>query len=309
MELKQLRYFCAVAEVEHFGRAAAALRIAQPALSRQVQQLEGELGIELFERLPRGVRLTAAGHLLFAEVKRLLADLEDISTRARAAGRGDVGKLRVGVNESASSRGHMVNAIIQFRTMYPRVVLELQHMTSLNQLEALTNRVLDAAFVYHFPEDRTDLTHLLVENTSIVLALPDDHRLVRSDRIRLLDLTGEPMVWIRRSVAPATHDIVMRACLQADFSPTIVQEATSEPMALSLVSVGGLLSLVTDTNMERRPSNVILRRVDDLDVQFSLQLAWRRTDTSPVLRRFVETVANTGASGRNVLPPRNLEHP
>lgn len=291
MELKRLRYFCAVAEVEHFGRAAAALRIAQPALSRQVRQLEVELGIELFERLPRGVRLTASGRLLFTEVKRLLVDIEDISTRARAAGRGDVGTLRVGVNESASSRGHMVNAIIQFRTKFPKVVLELQHMTSLHQLDALANRILDAAFVYHFPEDRADLSHLLVENTWIVLALPDDHRLVHSDKIMLRDITGEPMVWIRRAVAPATHDIIMRACLQADLSPTIVQEATSEPMALNLVSVGGLLSFVTDTNMERRPSNVVLKRVDDLDVQFSLRLAWRSTDSSPVLRRFVETVA------------------
>jgi LysR family transcriptional regulator, benzoate and cis,cis-muconate-responsive activator of ben and cat genes len=293
VELKQLRYFCAVAEVEHFGKAAATLKIAQPALSRQVRQLEDELGVDLFERLPRGVRLTPSGRALLTDGRRLLTEMDDIANRARAAGHGEVGTLRVGVAESASSRGHMVGALIEFRSAYPRVVLELQHMTSLNQMNALTNRHIDAAFVYHFPDDRPDLSHVLVEYTWIVLALPDHHRLAREPRIRLADLDGEPMVWIKRAQAPATHDLTMRACVSAGLSPNIVQDATSESMSLSLVSVGGLLTFVTDTNVERKPGNVVLRQVEDLSLEFSLHLAWRTADTSPLLRRFIEVVERT----------------
>lgn len=293
VELRQLRYFCAVAEVEHFGRAAAVLKIAQPALSRQVKQLEAELGVELFERLPRGVRLTPPGRALMTDARRLLKEAEDIASRARASGQGDVGTLRVGVAESVSSRGLMVNALIRFRSNFPGIVLELQHMTSMNQLEALTNRQIDAAFVYHFPEERMDLSGVLVERTSMVLGLPDRHQLVRKRKIKLADLAGEPMVWIRRSAAPATHDIMMGACINAGLSPNIVQDATSEAISLSLVSVGGLVTFVTDTNLERKPANVVLRKVEDLRVVFSLHLAWRAADTYPVTQNFIEVVRET----------------
>lgn len=296
MELRQLRYFCAVGEEEHFGRAAARLRIAQPALTRQIQQLEHELGVELFERLPRGVRLTEVGRALLADAKRVLAEVEDLAERVRAAGKGETGKLRVGVAESSSSRNTMVNSIIRFRALYPQVVLELQHMTSLNQLDAITNRYLDAAFVYHFPEERSDLMHIPVEETRILLAAPQEHRLARAEEVRLSDIGSEPMVWIRRAAAPATYDTMMRACLQAGVSPNIVQEGTSEPMQLSLVSVGGLLAFVTDTNRERCPGNVVLRPVVDLHVVLTLQLCWRESDRSPALRRFVSTVAQTKAA-------------
>jgi len=288
MELRQLRYFCAVGEDEHFGRAAARLNVAQPALSRQVRQLELEFGIDLFERLPRGVRLTAAGRQLMIDAKRVLADAEDLLERARAAGLGETGKLRLGVAESASSRGKMVDSIIRFRSTYPQVAIEIQHMTSINQAEALTNRQIDAAFLYHFPSDRDDLMHMPAETTDILLAMPDNHRLARARRISLADVAGEPMVWIRRAAAPATHDLTMRACLRAGISPSIVQETTSESVSLSLVSVGGLLSFVTDTNRGRCPDNVVLRTVEDLNLQFRLDLVWRRSDRSPTLQRFID---------------------
>ncbi len=295
MELRQLRYFCAVAEDEHFGRAASRLNVAQPALSRQIRQLELELGDNLFERLPRGVRLTAVGRQMMIDARRVLADVQDLVDRARAAGLGETGKLRFGVPESASSRGTMVDSIIRFRATYPQVSIEIQHMTSINQLEALTNRQIDAAFLYHFPAERRDLMHLPAETTDILLALPDDHRLAKAKRVSLADIAGEPMVWIRRDAAPATFDLTMRACLRAGISPAIVQETTHESVSLSLVSVGGLLSLVTDTNRGRCPDNVVLRKVEDLNLQFSLDLVWRRADKSPTLRRFIDYFSSRSA--------------
>lgn len=288
MELRQLGYFCVIAELEHFGRAADSLRVAQPALSRQVRRLELEFGVDLFERMPRGVRLTSAGRQLLVDARRLLLDAEALSERVRTAGRGEIGKLRLGVAESASSRGRMVNSLIRFRASYPQVTLEFQHMTSLNQLEALTNRDIDAAFMYHFPADRSDLMHVLAERTAILLAMPANHALAAAEVIHLADVTQEPMVWIKRSAAPMTYDKLMRACLNVGVSPSIVQESTSEAISLGLVSVGGLMSFVTDTNRERCPANVVLRKVEDLNIEFQLEFVWRVSDRSPTLQRFIE---------------------
>lgn len=293
MELRQLRYFLAVGELEHFGRAAASLRIAQPALSRQIRQLEQELNVELFERLPRGVRLSDAGRMLLPEAARILHDVQSLAETARVIGRGDTGKLKIGVAESASSQSTMVNGLMEFRAAFPKVTLELQHMTSLVQLEAVTSRTIDAGFIYHMPEGRPDLARLQVEHTRILLAVPDTHPLAQRSEVRLRDVGDAPMVWIRRAAAPATYDLTMRACLGAGLSPSVVQEATSESIALSLVSVGGLLSFVTDTNRERCPGNVVLREVADLDLYFTLNLIWRQADTSPALGRFVEIVEKT----------------
>lgn len=290
MELRQLRYFCAVAEDEHFGKASRRLHVAQPALSRQVRQLELELGIDLFERLPRGVRLTAAGRQLLDDAHRVLGDVQDLTERARAAGKGEIGRLRLGVAESASSRGRMVDTIIRFRAANPNVVVDIQHMTSLPQIDAIASRQIDAGFLYHFPGDRPDLEHMPAEFTDLLLAMPRDHRLASLEHIKLADLRGEPTVWIRRSTQPATYDLLMMCCLSCGLSPNIVQETTSESISLGLVSVGGMLSFVTDTNRERCPGNVVLRSVDDLRIQFRLDLVWRKKDVQPTLQRFIETM-------------------
>lgn len=291
MEIRQLRYFLAVGEQEHFGRAADSLNIAQPALSRQIRRLEQQLGVDLFERLPRGVRLTDAGRTLLTDTRRILDDVAALVERAQVVGRGESGKVKIGVAESASSHGTMVKGLMEFRASFPEVVLELQHMTSLSQLEAVTDRLIDAGFIYHMPDDRHDLAHLPVERTRVMLAVPENHLLAGKRHVLLHDLRDASMVWIRRAAAPMTYDLIMQACIGAGVSPAIVQEATSESIALSLVSVGGLLSFVTDTNNERCPGNVVLREVADLELYFTLHLIWRRADASPALGRFVEIVA------------------
>ncbi|MCO5164103.1 MAG: LysR substrate-binding domain-containing protein [Mesorhizobium sp.] len=293
MELRQLRYFCAVAEDEHFGRAAKRLHIAQPALSRQVRQLELEFGIDLFDRLPRGVRLTAAGRQFLDDAQRVLSDFQNLTERAKAAGKGETGRLRLGVAESASSRGRMVDAIIRFRAANPNVVVDIQHMTSLPQIDAIASRQIDAGFLYHFPGDRPDLDHLPAEFTDVLLAMPRNHRLAKMERVKLADLRGEPSVWIKRSTQPATYDLLMMCCLNCGLSPNIVQETTSESVSLGLVSVGGMLSFVTDTNRDRCPGNVILRKIDELSIRFRLDLVWRKGDSQPTLQRFIETMLGT----------------
>src|SRR5580700_11063101 len=152
MELRHLRYFLAVGEEQHYGRAARRLRVAQPALSRQIQDLEKEVGFKLFERLPRGVKLSSAGQLFLADARRILEEVNDAAARAARVARGQLGTLRVGFTESASWRGVVPESFRRFREMQSDAELQLQSLPSLVQLEAIRSSRLDAGFVFNMPK-------------------------------------------------------------------------------------------------------------------------------------------------------------
>ena len=151
MELRHLRYFVAVGEEEHFGRAAQRLRVAQPALSRQIQDLEREIGSTLFDRLSRGVKISSAGKL-FLQARRLLHQLNEATERAQRVARGQSGTLRVGFTENASWRGVVPDSLHLFRERSPDAELQLNPLPSLQQLEAVRSGRLDAAFMFNPPK-------------------------------------------------------------------------------------------------------------------------------------------------------------
>jgi len=141
MELRHLRYFVAVGEEQHYGRASRRLRVAQPALSRQIQDLEEEVGFKLFDRLPRGVRLSAAGKLFLDDARRILQEVSEAATRAARVARGQSGTLRIGFTENASWRGVVPDSFRRFREQQPDAELQLQPAPSLEQLEAIRSAV------------------------------------------------------------------------------------------------------------------------------------------------------------------------
>src|ERR1700741_415803 len=152
MELRHLRYFAAVGEEQHYGRAARRLAVAQPALSRQIQDLEEELGFKLFDRLPRGVKLSAAGKLFLADSRCMLREVNEASSRAAGVARGQSGTLRVGFTENASWRGVVPESLRRFRKQQPDAELQLTPATSLEQIEAIRSGRLDAGFVFNMPK-------------------------------------------------------------------------------------------------------------------------------------------------------------
>ena len=152
MELRHLRYFVAVGEEEHFGRAALRLRVAQPALSRQIQDLEREIGFKLFDRLSRGVKISSAGRLFLEEARRILQQLNEATERAQRVARGQSGTLRVGFTENASWRGVVPDSLPLFRERYPDAELQLNPLPSLQQLEAVRSGRLDAGFMFNPPK-------------------------------------------------------------------------------------------------------------------------------------------------------------
>src|ERR1700676_4310272 len=170
MELRHLRYFVAVGEEQHYGRAASRLRVAQPALSRQIQDLEAEVGFKLFDRLPRGVKLTAAGKLLLQDARRILQEVNEAAGRACRVARGLSGTLRVGFAENASWRGVVPDSFRRFREQQPDAELQLQPAASLEQLEAIRSGRLDAGFINFMPKSDPELDQLRVAIQHIDMA-------------------------------------------------------------------------------------------------------------------------------------------
>lgn len=290
MELRHLRYFVAVGEDEHYGRAARRLRVAQPALSSQIQDLERELGFQLFDRLSRGVRLSAAGKVFLEDCRRILRDVNEAVIRAERAMRGATGTLRIGFTESASWHGVVPDSLREFRRTHPEVELQLSSLISLDQVEAIRSGRLDAGFVYAPPSD-ADIAQVSVASHEVVLAMPRKHPGSRSKTLRLRDLIETDFVWFPRRRHPANYDRLAQECSRGGLTnPRIVQEAVDQATMLSLVSCGLGVAFVTDATRWRCPKEVVLRRVDDLRLPLTVSCIWRRGDESPLLASFLEQV-------------------
>src|SRR6202035_1462543 len=183
MELRHLRYFVAIGEEENYRRAAQRLNVAQTALSTQIQDLEAELGFKLFDRLPRGVKLSAAGRLFLEDARRILHEVGEAATRAARVARGQSGTLRVGFTENASWRGIVPDSFRRFRERQPDAELQLTPATSLAQIEALRSGRLDAGFVFNMPKTDAELDHIPVAMPHVELAVPKGHALARMKNV------------------------------------------------------------------------------------------------------------------------------
>jgi len=291
MELRHLRYFIAIGEEQHYGRAARRLRVAQPALSRQIQDLEKELGFKLFERLPRGVKLNAAGKLFLEDARRVLQELSEAAVRAGRVASGRSGTLRVGFTENSSWHGVVPDSFRRFRERQPDAELQLQPEASLAQLEAIRSGRLDAGFVNFMPKSDPELDQLLVARQHVELAAPKRHPLTRLKKLRLRDLTDAPFVWFPRRANPAFYDLMMLECYRGGLkSPRIVQEGVNEPTILSLVSTGLGVGWVLATARWRCPESVVILPVVDLNMPLTLALVWRKDNTLALLANFIADV-------------------
>ena len=291
MELRHLRYFVTIGEEQHYGRAAHRLRVAQPALSRQIQDLEEELGFKLFDRLPRGVRLNSAGKLFLEDARRILQEISEAALRAGRVARGRSGTLRVGFTENSCWRGVVPESFRRFRELQPDAELQLQPSASVEQIEAIRSGRLDAGFLNFMPKSDPELDQLLVAIQRVELAAPKGHPLTRLKKVRLRDLTDAPFVWFPRWPSPAFYDRMMHECYRGGLkSPRIIQEGLNEATILSLVSSGLGVGWVLGTARWRCPETVVVLPVVDLKMPLTLALAWRRDNTSPLLANFIGDV-------------------
>ena len=290
MELRHLRYFVAVAEELHFGRAAARLGIAQPPLSRQIQDLERELGFALFERSRPRVGLTAAGSVLAAHARAVLEAIDVGVREARRTSLGEQGRVSVGYPSSLAHSG-LTELLRAFRARFPAVEVALQPLATSDVIATLKRNQLDVGFVRGPLEDPA-LTIERVRREALVLALPAQHRLAAKKRIALASIAAEPFVFFARERAPAFFDLLISLCREAGFSPRVVQEAPQTDV-LSLVAAGFGISLGPASVLEARRPDLVLRPIIGSPTT-ELLIAWRAGDTSPALHQFVELVRRLG---------------
>ena len=295
MELRHLRYFVAVGEEQHFGRAAERLRITQPALSRQILDLERDLGFALFDRLSRGVRLNAAGKLFLTDARRILRDADEAKIRAERIAHGKAGTLRIGIATAVSWHGFIADCIRRFRHEHPDAELELHHMLSVHQVDAILSSELDAGFAAVSAPLHKDLAHWQIAQDRMVLAVPKGHPLTKRKKIRLRDLRNMPFVWWPRWVNPVFTDQMMRACAEGGLTtPRIVQEAPDRETSLGLVQCRVGVSWMTESSRWHCPRGVVLVPVADMNVRLPFDLIWKEHNTSPLLQKLVAQVVSRG---------------
>lgn len=244
MELRQLRYFVAVAEELHFTRAAARLGIAQPALSQQIRRLETTLGVELFSRTKRRVTLTPAGRAFLAEARGTLEQARRAALIARRTAAGELGPLTLGFVGSATD-ALLPRALPTLRARHPELKVVLREMTSAAQIDALSRGDIDLGLLRPPSPLVPGLRTRLVAREPLVCALPADHPLARRERLTPGDLHGQPFVLFPRRQGPWLYDLITAYCRGADgAAPNVVQEAVMMQTITALVAAGTGLSLV-----------------------------------------------------------------
>jgi DNA-binding transcriptional LysR family regulator len=287
IELRHLRYFLAVAETLHFGRAAKKLGIAQPPLSQQIRRLEEMLGTPLFERTTRGVTLTPAGALLRERAAATLARLAEDLDQTRRIARGEEGRLVIGFSGSVMFT-ELPAAIQQYRRTYPRVEVQLREMWTAEQLRALADGSIDVGLLRDGGR-HPDLTITPLLREAFHAVLPADHRLRRQRTLDPASLEGEPFVLFARRMGTLAFDRTLRCCLDAGFQPEIVQEAPQFPTLIRLVAAGLGVSLVPACVATVAFPGAIYRPLRSKRWT-SVDIGSRSTGTSATATAFAQTV-------------------
>ncbi|MCV0246520.1 LysR family transcriptional regulator [Pseudomonas aeruginosa] len=299
MELRHLRYFIAVAEELHFGRAAERLGISQPPLSQQIQALEEEIGARLFERTNRRVELTDAGRLFLDESRQVLAQVDKAVLLARRAHPGELGELKIGFTSSAPFTSTIPSSIHAFRKAYPDVHLDLQEMSSRQVLKALLEESLQVGVIR--PLALPDAVHWVeLFREPLVAVLRADHPLAAGseDGLAIAALAEEPFVFFPRSYGTGLYDQVIALTRQAGFSPRIAQEASEAMTIIGLVSAGLGVSILPASFRRTRVDGVVYRTLSDPEATTAVWLVRRQNEGSPLALSFIDLVTREAASLR-----------
>jgi DNA-binding transcriptional LysR family regulator len=287
MELRHIRYFLAVAEERHFTRAAAKVGIGQPPLSQQIKDLEGEVGAALFHRLAHGAELTEAGKAFLAGVKEMPLIAERATMAARRAVRGETGSLRVGFTASATFNVVVPSTIRAFRRAYPDIDLTLEEANTAPLITRLGEGTLDAAFLRPGAAGTGGLQLRRLSEEPMVVALPKRHHAAALEQIDLALLKDNPFLLFPREIAPTLYDTVVDACRTAGFEPIIGQFAPHMASIVNLVAAELGVSIVPASLMQVRVTGIAYRQIAGQSPTTRLALAYRRGETSPVVRNFI----------------------
>lgn len=290
MELRHLRYFIAVAEEQNIGRAAARLHISQPPLTRQIQQLEEELGVQLFIRTPRGMELTSAGEQLLEEARNIRAVVEQATERTQRAGQGKLGRFDVGIFGSGIL-DIIPRLLAEFRSAFPDVKIVLHSLNKHEQIEALRQRRINVGF-NRIITPLPDIDSELVTTESLLLAIHASHPLAALPVVPFAALAEHPLVMFPTGSRPGLIDKVMGLCQQVGFVPQVAQEVGDVVSAVALVANGFGACLVSESTSVMTLPGVVYRPLSGLPTNAHIDLSciFRSDDHSPILAAFLDVV-------------------
>lgn len=306
MELRHLRYFVAVAEELHFGRAAKRLQMAQQPLSRQIHELEAEIEVQLFHRTKRTVRLTEAGKVFLIEAQKTLQQANQAVFLAQQTHRGEQGQLSIGFT-GAALNSILPKAVRRFKEHNPQIKLVLERLQTNEQVEALSVDHIQIGLLH--PPIKTD--SLVVETLyreKLVVFLPDSHVLAHeaAEPLSIKALSGEPFIFYPRQVGPVLYDQVIGLCQQAGFNPNVVQEAFPQHTILGLVSTGIGVTLLHASAQAVVPPGVIIRELLEPTPELELAVAWHLDTTNPVLSNFLAVIREVALEHDAVKSPSSI---
>jgi DNA-binding transcriptional LysR family regulator len=304
IELRHLRYFVAVAEELHFGKAAKRLAISQPPLSQQILALEREIGARLLERSNRRVELTDAGRLFLKEATEILGRVDNAAALAERIHKGRVGEIKVGFFGSAPFVDEFQRLVFEFRQEHPEVHLVLQEMTSYQQIDAIPNGTLDLGFVRPLQPKPASIQSVEISRERLMAVMRTDHRLASvGEELSVADLASEALVLYARSIGSGLYEKVADLCRDAGFVPNIVQEANTTPTMMGLVAAGMGISVLPASLESLSLKGLKFMPLREPKAQTAVWLAKRLDDRSILVRHLFQAASRLKPTTVQVAPP------
>jgi DNA-binding transcriptional LysR family regulator len=291
IELRHLRYFVAVAEELHFGRAASRLNLAQPPLSQQIRKLEELLGYPLFIRTSRSVSLTNAGEALLQRARRMLRNVQRDIDEIRSIGHGDVGSLHVGFVGSAMLT-MLPQVLRSYGEAHPRVKLHLHESFTATVTEGLENGSLDAG-ILRDGDPLEGFEVITIFSEPFVAVVPATHPCAKQKSISVASLRGDPFVYYPRTAGARAYEKPLTLCEEHGFRPQIVQEASHWLSILSLVGAGLGVTLAPACVRRIATEDVVCLPLRGAKAVSNIELSWLAGDTRPIVERFKQIATGT----------------
>lgn len=301
MELRQLRYFLEIAQQRSICKTAEKLFIAQPALSRQLQNLECEMQVKLFEREPRGVRLTQAGEQFYKDIEKIHNDLVQAVKRAQQVASGQIGELHIGLTVLHGSMPQVWQIISAAQGKSAEIFISLLPMLSGPQLDKLKSGELDAGLLYCRPPEDEAFSALKICTERMVLVVKKGSPADRCNPKKLADLNNEDFIWLPRQATPVYYDYLVNHFHTRGFFPHVVLEGTDNTALLALVSSGLGCSILPITAQHHAPETLRFIELEDLDIYLTLEFVWLTQNDNPALLRLVEIVRTSVTKGEPCL--------
>ena len=304
MELRHLRYFVAVAEALSFTKAAGKLRLAQPSLTRQVRNLEDEIGVRLLDRSNNRVTLTEEGRRFLFDSQKLLATAAESVAAVQRMSRSESSHLNIGYVANLHY-GLLPATLGTFRKICPRTALNLFDMTSAEQFEALASHKIDLGFVGVRPAlSRDDLLSECVAHDAILAVLPALHPLAKKPKLKLADLAPQFFIGMSVKTDPGAREWLLQTCASAGFVPKVLQESDGEPAVIHFVANGLGVALMSEQIIEL-PHDGVVFRVLSPPLRRESTIAWRADNPSGPLKDYIRIVKDLStAEGRKGAAPR-----